>query len=321
MVGGIRVPRKWVEDWQECVSLILTVLVVVMFYLEPVIYCLQSDHGSFTQNCDQAKSLQEPYQILSMLAILLQFSLIIDVATISTRLSSWVLLAGHVLPEFAMTCLACAFLILTFSCSVSASSENPEDFDDIFGSMMSFFKLTVSMYPASSFVALEDSILVLFITSCFRLIVIFFLMKLLIAQLTCEYRRIYRLMMGHARLCRMWKICEAMDSIHPSRFSKFVEKLRLDDPLDFSEGDHGVSGGVQVDTVKRLGGDPKHPFPLEEELQTEADKCRKVFHLFQKQMMAVKGEASVSSLGPSSGTAPSVNSVNSAELTMATLNS
>ncbi|CAL1174186.1 unnamed protein product [Cladocopium goreaui] len=111
-----------------------------------------------------------------------------------------------------------------------------------------------------------------------------------------------------------------------------VAKLRLDDPLDFSEGDHGVSGGIQVweaanlhptnvDTVKRLGGDPKHPFPLEEELQTEADKCRKVFHLFQKQMMAVKGEASVSSLGPSSGTAPSVNSVNSAELTMATLNS
>ena len=25
-----------------------------------------------------------------------------------------------------------------------------------------------------------------------------------------------------------------------------------------------------MDTVKRLGGDPKHPFPLEEELQTEA---------------------------------------------------
>lgn len=322
-IGGIRVPRKWVEDWQESVSLILTVLLVVMFYMEPVIYCLQSDAGSLTENCDQAKSLQEPYQILSMMAILLQFSLIIDVATISTRLSSWVLLAGHVLPEFVMTCLACAFLILSFSCSVSASSENPEDFDNIVGSMMSFFKLAVSMYPASSFIALEDSILVLFITSCFRLIVIFFLMKLLIAQLTCEYRRIYRLMMGHARLRRMWRICEAMESIHPSRFSKFVEKLRLDDPLDFSEGDHGVSGGIQVweaanlhptnvETVKRLGGDPKHPFPLEEELQTEADKCRKVFHLFQKQMkLATKGASVASSMGHTTGLSNSVSTLQS----------
>ena len=25
-----------------------------------------------------------------------------------------------------------------------------------------------------------------------------------------------------------------------------LRKLRLDDPLDFSEGDHGVSGGIQV---------------------------------------------------------------------------
>ena len=25
----------------------------------------------------------------------------------------------------------------------------------------------------------------------------------------------------------------------------------------------------QVESIKRLGGDPKHPFPLEEELETE----------------------------------------------------
>eukprot|EP00434_Breviolum_minutum_P018136 symbB.v1.2.015999.t1/scaffold1207.1/size131524/1 len=184
-VGGIRIPRRWVDDWQETVSLVLTVLLVVMFFVEPMILCLQSDDGPFRLTCDQAKDLQQPYEILSMIALLLQFSLIMDVAAISTRLSSWVLLASQVLPEFVMTCLACIFLILTFSCSVSASMEAPEDFDNILSSLMTFFKLAVSMYPASSFVALEENLLVLLITSAFRLVVIFFLMKLLIAQLTC----------------------------------------------------------------------------------------------------------------------------------------
>jgi len=306
-VGGIRIPRRWVDDWQETVSLVLTVLLVVMFFVEPMILCLQSDDGPFRLTCDQAKDLQQPYEILSMIALLLQFSLIMDVAAISTRLSSWVLLASQVLPEFVMTCLACIFLILTFSCSVSASMEAPEDFDNILSSLMTFFKLAVSMYPASSFVALEENLLVLLITSAFRLVVIFFLMKLLIAQLTCQYRRIYRLMMGHARLCRMWKICEAMENIHLSRFQKFVEALRLEEPLDFSEGDHGLSGGIQVweaahlhptnvETIKRLGGDPKHPFPPEEELtKTEGERCRKIYNLFQKQMKSAAQSDSVSS--------------------------
>lgn len=308
-IAGIKIPRQWQVDWQEPASLLLTVILVVMFFLEPIIMCLQHSEGViFTQTCAEAKDLIPEYEILSMLALLTQFALIIDVAAISTRLSCWVLLAGHVFPEFVMTCAAIVFLMLTFSSSISASLENPEDFQDIVISSMSFFKLAVGMYPPSSFVALEDDLLVLAIVSCFRLLVVFFLFKLLIAQLNCEYRRIYRSMMGHARLCRMWKMCQAMLSIHPSRFQLFIERMCFDEPLDFSEGDQGIAGGIQilepanlhpthVDSIRRLGGDPKHPFPMEEEQDiSEAARCRRLFELFQKQMKLTL-EASVDSRG------------------------
>eukprot|EP00913_Durusdinium_trenchii_P004862 g4516.t1 len=292
-IAGIKIPRQWQVDWQEPASLLLTVILVVMFFLEPIIMCLQHSEGViFTQTCAEAKDLIPAYEILSMLALLTQFALIIDVAAISTRLSCWVLLAGHVFPEFdrelslaegVMTCAAIVFLMLTFSSSISASLENPEDFQDIVISSMSFFKLAVGMYPPSSFLP-QDDLLVLAIVSCFRLLVVFFLFKLLIAQLNCEYRRIYRSMMGHARLCRMWKMCQAMLSIHPSRFQLFIERMCFDEPLDFSEGDQGIA-------------DPKHPFPMEEEQDiSEAARCRRLFELFQKQMKLTL-EASVDSRG------------------------
>lgn len=77
------------------------------------------------------------------------------------------------------------------------------------------------------------------------------------------------------------KLREAVPSLSQRRWRAFIEGLRLDEPLDFGEGDQGLPGGIQVlepanlhptnvDRIQRLGGDPKHPFPLEEEDMSEA---------------------------------------------------
>ena len=123
------------------VSLILTILLVVMFFLEPMISCLQSGEVLFTQDCPEAQDLLEQYQILSMIALLLQFALLTDIVVISTRLSCFVLLAASVLPEFAVMLVAAGYLIVSSSCSVSASLENPEDFNSVPASLLSFSKL------------------------------------------------------------------------------------------------------------------------------------------------------------------------------------
>ena len=81
------------------------------------------------------------------------------------------------------------------------------------------------MYPSNDFIDLEDRIVLVTVASLFRLVVIFFFLKLLIARMTChldrnglkraqkgvkgEYRRMYRSMMGHARLCRAPKRWES----------------------------------------------------------------------------------------------------------------
>ncbi|CAJ1337787.1 unnamed protein product [Effrenium voratum] len=293
-LGGVKLPRRWFESWQEAVSLLLTAVLIAMFFLEPIIMCLQSsDDGLLSSSCAQANDISQAYEILSMMALLLQFILLIDFTAISIKLSSWVLAAGQMLPDFALVLLACAFLILTFSSSVAAAVENPEDFQGLGPSLLNFFKLAVNVYPASRFVLLEENSVVLAAASCFRVLVLLFLMKILVAQLSCQYRRVYHSMVGHARLCRMRKICEAMASLHPTKFRAFVEHLRLDEPVQFGEGDAGLAGGIQVlepanlhpthvERIHRLGGNPKHPFPIEETDQTEAERCTRLFDLFRK---------------------------------------
>ncbi|CAE7525772.1 unnamed protein product [Symbiodinium natans] len=293
--GGMKMPRKWIDDWQEGVSLALTISLVVMFFLEPILACLQHTEGLgiFTQNCSQANDARGLYEILSMIAIMLIFALAADAATVSTRLSSWLLVAGHVLPDLGRALLACGFLVLTFGSSVAACVGQPEDFQGIGNSVMSFLQLAVNMFPASHLEQLEDNIMLFAAASCFRVLVVFLLMNVLIAQLTCCYKQISVSMVGYARLRRMHKVCEAMEVIPSGSFQGFILNLRLDDPVEFGEGDVGPAGGIQVlepgnlhptnvDTIRRLGGNPKNPFPPEDEELTEADRCQRLFKMYQK---------------------------------------
>ncbi|CAE7729948.1 unnamed protein product [Symbiodinium sp. CCMP2592] len=302
-IGGIRVPRKWTEDWQEAVSLGLTLALVVMFFVEPILSCLQHTEGLgiFTQRCPQASDTREPYEILSMIAIMLIFTLAADTATVSTRLSSWLLVAGHVLPDLGLALLACGFLVLTFGSSVAASLGNPEDFQGIGSCLMAFLQLAINMFPASHLEQLEESFILLAAASCFRVLVVFLLMNVLIAQLTCCYKQLSVSMVGHARLRRMHKVCEAMEGIPSATFQRFIENLRLDDPVEFGEGDVGPAGGIQVlepgnlhptnvDTIRRMGGNPKNPFPPEDEDLTEAERCQRLFKMYQKAVKKITSQ-------------------------------
>ncbi|CAE8635459.1 unnamed protein product [Polarella glacialis] len=60
LMGSVPVPRKYLEDWREVVSVLLTIVLIAMFVQEPILFCLQtgfSDGEIFTQGCSEALAL------------------------------------------------------------------------------------------------------------------------------------------------------------------------------------------------------------------------------------------------------------------------
>ncbi|CAK9024438.1 unnamed protein product [Durusdinium trenchii] len=53
-------------------------------------------------------------------------------------------------------------------------------------------------------------------------------------------------MQGYARLNRASITNTTVQGISAKRWQKFLTSLKLDDPLEFNEGDVGLSGGLQV---------------------------------------------------------------------------
>mmetsp|Transcript_23567 Transcript_23567/g.42567 ORF Transcript_23567/g.42567 Transcript_23567/m.42567 type:complete len:1226 (-) Transcript_23567:316-3993(-) len=302
MIGRLPVPRRYLEDWHEANSMLLTFVLSLMFMLEPVLYCMQSYDGDFegsglfTQSCSEANDVREVYTVLSMLAMLLYFALLIDFTALSTRLSAFVLVTARVIPELALTLVAAAYIMLTFSSAVTATNENNKDFDGIARAALSFFEIAIGIYSGTHYEKLHETPGTMLATCAFIITVTIFLFNVLIAQLICAYQKIFSNMLGYARLSRMDIVCDTMPSIPRRRFAKFVEDLKLDERMEFGEGDVGLPGGIQVtelaglhpttvDSIRRFGGStsPAMQWPEEEE-DAEADKFERLEKTFQKAM-------------------------------------
>merc|ERR1719296_425605 len=91
-VGPIKIPG-YLHTWQDCAYLALATVLMLMLCLEPVLHCLSSntEETRLTEECPDGKSMIFTYSILSSIAALLYFSLLIDVSVLSTRLSAFVL--------------------------------------------------------------------------------------------------------------------------------------------------------------------------------------------------------------------------------------
>merc|ERR550532_1046706 len=115
-----------------------------------------------------------------------------------------------------------------------------------------------------------------------------------------------------------------MPSVSSVRWEKFVGKLRLDERLEFNEGDIGLSGGIQVmepanvnptttDAIRRFGGStsPAMQWPEEDNAgddeEDRFDKIKKLIEKALKRLSSVggksrKGAGAGSSLGQGTGT-------------------
>lgn len=341
-VCQIPLPRKWISDWQETVSVLLTLILICMFMVEPILYCLQHFEGDFhgagqfTSSCPQADGVQDFYSILSMLGMFCYFTLLVDFSALFVRLSAFVLLAGRVLPQLALSLLAALFLVLVFGTAITLSDTTnttdttvTRDFRQATKAMLTLFQISVGMYAQEKFIHLEQSRWLMAMCVAFIVLVVIFLFNLLIAQLITSYSVVYRAVLGLARLNRMAIICNAMLGIRQRVFRRFVKGLHLEKRMEFAEGDIGLPGGIQIlepanlyptyeDSIHRYGGStsPNMPWPEEEaapsnSIEERLDSLTKIFKKAVKRLNVQgrkRGSRSSASEGGSSMSGSSINS-------------
>merc|ERR1719215_270216 len=112
---------------------------------------------------------------------------------------------------------------------------------DVQHAMVSLFCLTAGMYQLDfREIRYEPSLLIAVIF--FVAVSTILLMNLLIAQLNCSYNAIYQDTLGFARLNRARVVVDTVPVVPAAKWNKFVKGLRMDQQLDFDEGDVGLSG-------------------------------------------------------------------------------
>mmetsp|Transcript_38120 Transcript_38120/g.71030 ORF Transcript_38120/g.71030 Transcript_38120/m.71030 type:complete len:114 (-) Transcript_38120:9-350(-) len=111
--------------------------------------------------------------------------------------------------------------------------------------MLSLSRILLGMYSSSEFAYLEEEPKLLISLSIFVVCTSIFLLNLLIAQLNCAYMGIFKDMLGFARLNRGSVILGNIPHVAPKRWNGFVESLKMDEKLEFNEGDIGFGGGFE----------------------------------------------------------------------------
>eukprot|EP00450_Noctiluca_scintillans_P035959 CAMPEP_0194550370 /NCGR_PEP_ID=MMETSP0253-20130528/95677_1 /TAXON_ID=2966 /ORGANISM="Noctiluca scintillans" /LENGTH=354 /DNA_ID=CAMNT_0039397809 /DNA_START=410 /DNA_END=1474 /DNA_ORIENTATION=+ len=272
---------EYLSERREIANALVGVCLVVMLSLEPIIHCWgygQDNDMMFTTDCDGIGDVKFVYSVFSALAMFLYLLELIDLTVFSNKISAYVLVCNRMLSELALFLLALAVTIVMFASAVSTLKHEEVDFKNIFDGSLSFFTLCLGMASVVTYRKIEAEAVVFACVGVFILGTSFFLLNLLIAQLTCAYDAIFDDMVGYARLGRIGIIVETMTKVPSSTWDSFVGSLRLDKPCEFVAGDLGVSGGLQVlepasahtinvDMIGRFGGSTSatQPWPAESE--------------------------------------------------------
>jgi len=321
-VFGVIPCPMYLTGMQNFGSLCLLLCLLIMCTQEPIFWCA-SDMGDkiFTQTCDASKDRKDAYATVSMACMLLYWALLVDLTIFSMRISAFVLVCGKVMSEVGLFLGALAFLIITFSSSISALNHTQKDFKGIPKGALSLLEIALGMFPTENFYFIQNEAPVFIAVALFVIIAIIFLLNLLVAQLNGAYQIVFEDMVGYARLNRGNIIVTTIQSVSAKRWSRFLASLKLDDRLEFNEGDIGLAGGIQVtepsnanpttvDMIRRFGGStsPAMPWPEEEGLGNDEDdkfeRLEKVILRATKKMGGGDGskkKGGSSSMGQSGG--------------------
>jgi len=313
------------KSWQACAAFALGVILVCMVISEPILWCFgredEDENGDmklFTQECTEGQDVYMSYSVFVMLAMLLYFLLLIDLAVLSTKVSAYVLVCIRMVSEVMLFLPALLSMLLTFSSGISVIKQYQEDFHGIHKGLLALLEMTMKMFDGAHFEKYESDPLVLVCVFIFLVVATIFLMNMLVAQLTCAYEAVYSDMIGYARLERIEVIVANMPNVSEKRWRRFNDALKLDQKCEFNAGDIGVTGGVQVveasnlnptttDMIKRFGGSTsvEMQWPAEQEGTgtDEADRFERLENMIQKTLKRLTKGSGGKGSGMGSGSA------------------
>ena len=82
-------------------------------------------------------------------------------------------------------------------------------------------------YDPEHYEKIESEPTLLVMVFVFLIVTVIFFLNMLIAQLSCAYGSVYADMVGYARLERAEKTVEIVPSVSKSRWTRFIDSLRL----------------------------------------------------------------------------------------------
>jgi hypothetical protein len=288
---------KYLSDPYDMGSFLLMLLLMAMSTREPMLYCLESNAFP-TWECAEAADKEYMYAVFSMIAMVLHWVLIVDMAVFSTKLSAFLLVCTTVLGEVGRFMIALGFLLLTFGSAIACLRRDHPDFRDVPNSTVSLFAITLVLMPRD-YRELQYDPPLLFAIFLFVTASVILLLNLLIAQLNCSYEFIYQDMVGFARLNRAQVIVESLQTCSKVRWDRFVRSLKLDQRVEFNEGDKGIPGAIQLnepaslnpittEQILRYGGtcSPEMRWP-EDKRTDNKDRFERMESLVKKAMRKV----------------------------------
>lgn len=307
-ICGIPVPA-YLFNLQDAASCCLMWLLVIMAMQEPFFWCL-SDGQGLTQMCSEGEVRKDFYSACTFLAMILYWALLMDLAIFSMRISAYVLVCGRVAGEVALFLAALLLLLLAFSTAISSLYLEMPSKAGALVWLQELTSMSLRMYPQEHYQVLVATSTIITVPVCiFLFIVTIFLMNLLVAQLTQSYHDAFSNMQGYARLNRASVTAVTIANVSRKRWARFIQIMAFDDPMEFNEGDVGLSGGIQVlepsnehlvteDSIKRFGGStaPTAPWPQAQAPEEEADKLAT---LEKKLMKIIKTSSAKRSRGSS----------------------
>jgi len=277
-----RVPiPAYLKEAKSAANFLVILMLCCMWITEPMLFCAGNSDNWPTEECEASEPVMIYYTVFSMLAMMLQWLLLTDMAAFTTKLSAFVLVCKHVLSEVGRFLFAMVFLLVTFSSSITCLQHEKHEFRDVTAAANCLFAITVGLYEGD-YREFSDTPVLLGAVFFFVTLSAILLINLLIAQLNCSYEYVYADMMGFARLTRATLIVDTLATTPTHRWTRFLATLRFDMPVEFDEGDVGLSGAIQVkepaslnpvtiDSIIRYGGSCSEGQPWPEESSKDSD--------------------------------------------------
>jgi len=160
-LGKCAIP-KYLTNWQDAFNFVLMCVLVLIMSTEPILHCLSNeDVDMFATICPEIANISETYYALNMVAMILYYTLLLDLAVFNNRVSAYVLVCGRMLVEIALFLLAMASVLLMLSSALSCLKQSDKAFKTIPAGFQSLWEMMLGMFSTDHYKSLHDEPVVL----------------------------------------------------------------------------------------------------------------------------------------------------------------